>query len=332
MPVAGTWSRACFLPAVLKGEMRIILFQEALDNRIGARWEMSAVRLKRIQQFIRRMPSLSTTVAKVLEICNNPAASANDLNRVISYDPVLTAQVLKLINSAFYGLPNRIPSLVRAIIMLGINTVKNLVLASSVLAACKGLSHTEEMTINDFWAHSLCVGVLSKIIATARNVPVGEREEYFVAGLLHDLGKLPLMACFPEEYGRAISASKDAGRPLVEAENENIGINHCQVGVLIAGKWNLGISMQDAIMKHHMPATNEHTDFMVKCIGTANLLANHFQIGSAGDFSVHPVLLKNCLEGTGLSMEALTELKLKMEGEIEKASVFLQIADMGAQS
>ena len=76
----------------------------------------SEIRLKRIQQFIGRMPSLST-VAKVLDICNNPGASANDLNRVISYDPVLTAQVLKLINSAYYGLPNRITSLVRAIIM-----------------------------------------------------------------------------------------------------------------------------------------------------------------------------------------------------------------------
>ena len=293
---------------------------------------MSAVRVKQIQQFIMRMPSLSTTVAKVLEICNNPAASANDLNRVISYDPVLTAQVLKLINSAFYGLPNRIPSLVRAIIMLGINTVKNLVLASSVLAVCKGLSHTEKTTINDFWAHCLCVGVLSKMIAAGGHVSLGEREEYFVAGLLHDLGKLPLMACFPGQYDKAVSESKESGRPLFEAENETIGINHCQVGVLIAGKWNLGVSMQDAIKQHHMLETAQNTDFMVKCIGAANLLANHFQIGTAGDFSVHPMLLKNCLEGTGFSMETLPELKLKMEGEIEKASVFLQIADTGTQS
>ena len=240
---------------------------------------MNEVRLKRIQQFIRRMPSLSTTVAKVLEICNNPAASANDLNRVISYDPVLTAQVLKLINSAFYGLPNRIPSLVRAIIMLGINTVKNLVLASSVLAACRGMSDTGKATINDFWAHCLGVGILSKMIASAGHVSLGELEEYFVAGLLHDLGKLPLMACFPEQYGSAIAESKDSGRPLVEVESENIGINHCQVGGLIAVKWNLGVSMQDAIKKHHATAATEKAEFMVRCIEAANLLANYFRIG-----------------------------------------------------
>ena len=292
---------------------------------------MAESRIKQIQQFIRRMPSLSTTVAKVLEICNNPAASANDLNRVISYDPVLTAQVLKLINSAFYGLPNRIPSLVRAIIMLGINTVKNLVLASSVLAACKGISNTGKVTINDFWAHCLGVGVLSKMIAAMDQVPLSDHEEYFVAGLLHDLGKLPLMACFPDLYRVAISSAKESDRPLVESEIANIGIDHCQVGGLIATKWNLGVSMQDAIKKHHVLEGAEHLDFMVRCIGTANLLVNHFEIGTAGDYSVNPMLLKNCLESMGLSMDALSGLKLKMECEIEKASVFLQIAVTGAR-
>jgi putative nucleotidyltransferase with HDIG domain len=290
---------------------------------------MSEARLKRIQQFIGRMPSLSTTVAKVLEICNNPAASANDLNRVISYDPVLTAQILKLINSAYYGLPNRIPSLVRAIIMLGINTVKNLVLASSVLAACKGISHTGKMTINDFWAHCLCVGVLSKLIATAVRIPLSEHEEYFVAGLLHDLGKLPLMTCFPELYGSTMAGANKLGCPLVEYENVSIGINHCQVGGLIAEKWNLGPSMQDAIKKHHPQEGIDSHGLMVKCIGTANLLANHFEIGTAGDYFMNPILLKTYLECMGLSMEILSGLKLKMESEIEKASVFLQIADMG---
>jgi putative nucleotidyltransferase with HDIG domain len=290
---------------------------------------MSEVRLKRIQQFIGRMPSLSTTVVKVLEICNSPAASANDLNRVISYDPVLTAQVLKLINSAYYGLPNRIPSLVRAIIMLGINTVKNLVLASSVLAVCKGISNTGKVTINDFWAHCLCVGVLSKLIAAAGRIPLSEHEEYFVAGLLHDLGKLPLMTCFPELYGSTITGAKELGCPLVEYETVNIGINHCQVGGMIAEKWNLGPSMQDAIKIHHPQEGIDRHNLVVKCIGTANLLANHFEIGTAGDYYMNPILLKAYLGCMGLSIESLPGLKLKMEREIEKASVFLQIADMG---
>ena len=277
------------------------------------------------------MPSLSTTVAKVLEICNNPTASANDLNRVISYDPVLTAQVLKLINSAYYGLPNRIPSLVRAIIMLGVNTVKNLVLASSILASCKGTANAGKMTINEFWAHCLCVGVLSKMLANEMRIPISDHEEYFVAGLLHDLGKLPLMACFPELYGDTISGAKESGRPLFEHENVNFGINHCQVGELIAKKWNLGPAMLGVIQKHHLHETIDSPDLMVKSIGAANMLANHFKIGTAGDFFMEPILLKTYLECMGLCLETLPQLKLRMESEIEKASVFLQIADMGSR-
>jgi len=289
-------------------------------------------RLKRIQQFIGRMPSLSTTVAKVLEICNNPGASANDLNRVISYDPVLTGQMLKLINSAYYGLPNRITSLTRAIIMLGINTVKNLVLATSVLAGCKGLSNVKHLPINDFWAHCLAVGVLSKLIATAGRIPALEQEEYFVAGLLHDLGKLPMMACFAELYGRTVRAAIDQSIPLVESETINIGFNHCQVGLLIAAKWKLGATMQAAINKHHIQEGTTGADFLVSSVAAANHLANHFRVGSAGDQFVNPLFLKLHAKLMGLSIETMMGLKSRMETEIEKARVFLQIAEKGSLS
>ena len=289
-------------------------------------------RIKRINQFIERMPSLSTTVSKVLEVCNNPNASANDLNRVISYDPVLTGQMLKLINSAYYGLPNRITSLTRAIIMLGINTVKNMVLATSILAGCKGLSSSRHMSVNDFWAHCLCVGVLSKLIAARSGTSTIEQEEYFVAGLLHDLGKLPMMACFPDLYARTVQIAKDKNIQLFESESIHIGFNHCQVGVLIAAKWKLGEALQDAINKHHSQKGPSGPVIMVSCIGLANHLANQFKVGTAGDQFVNPWSLKTQLDLMGLSIETLTGLKGQMEIEIEKAKIFLQMAEKGSIS
>jgi putative nucleotidyltransferase with HDIG domain len=286
-------------------------------------------RIKRINQFIGRMPSLSTTVSKVLAVCNNPNASANDLNRVISYDPVLTGQMLRLINSAYYGLPNRITSLTRAIIMLGINTVKNLVLATSILGGCKGLSSARHMAINDFWAHCLCVGVLSKLIAARGGVPAFEQEEYFVAGLLHDLGKLPIMACFPDLYARTVQSVKDMNIQLFESENMHLGFNHCQVGVLIAAKWKLGEALQDAINKHHSQDDPSSSVFLVNGVGLANHLANQFNVGSAGDQFLNPFSLKTRMDFIGISMEAVTALKAQMETEIEKAKVFLQMAEKG---
>ena len=161
------------------------------------------VRLRAIQNYISKMPSLSTTVTKVMEICNKPDTSPNDLNRVISLDPVLTGQVLKLVNSAYYSLPNQVTSLTRAIIMVGLNTVKNLALSAAVLQNLGSKESFQALSMEDFWTHSITVGVTAKRLAAAKRIPVAEREEYFVAGLLHDLGKIPLNNRFPGEYKKA---------------------------------------------------------------------------------------------------------------------------------
>ena len=291
-----------------------------------------ATRLKRIQQFISHMPSLSTTVAKVLEICNRPAASANDLSRVISYDPVLTGQMLKLINSAYYGLPNRITTLARAIVMLGVNTVKNLVLATSVLSGCQHLSKVRGSAVNDFWAHSLCVGVLSKLIARMCRLPDRDHDEFFIAGLLHDLGKLPIMACFPDMYIKSIELSEQTNCPLFQSETMEIGFNHCQVGAMIAVKWKLSLGMQAAITRHHDSGLNSDQRHLVDTVGAANHLANHFQKGFADDHCLDPQLLRERVDRIGIPAEVLNDLEPQMETELEKAKVFLQISEKGARA
>ncbi|MCK4987338.1 MAG: HDOD domain-containing protein, partial [Desulfobacterales bacterium] len=146
--------------------------------------------LKNIRAYIARLPSLSTTAAKVLETCNNPASSPNDLNRVISLDPVLTGQVLRLTNSAYYSLRHPVSSLTRAIIMLGINTVKNLVLSFAILERLCNKRSFRALSAKKFWAHSLGVGVIAKCLARVKGVSLTDQEEFFVCGLLHDLGKI----------------------------------------------------------------------------------------------------------------------------------------------
>jgi HD-like signal output (HDOD) protein len=113
-----------------------------------------------------------------------------DLNRVISLDPVLVGRVLKLINSAYYGLEQQVTSLVRAMIMLGINTVKNLALSSAILSNLVGRGFLG-LNAEGFWRHSLCVGVTAKLIARKQGIDHSRLEEFFTAGLLHDLGKIP---------------------------------------------------------------------------------------------------------------------------------------------
>jgi len=282
-------------------------------------------RLKQIQIHISRMPSLSTTVTKVLEVCNNPDTSPDELNRLISYDPVLTGQVLRLINSAYYSLPNRVTSLTRAIIMLGLNTVKNLVLATSVLASFKGTRTISHFSTDDYWAHCLCVGVTTKKIAKLVRVPALEQEEYFVSGLLHDLGKLPMMTCFGELYANAAARSEGGTIPLYQAERYFIGFDHCQVGWLIGAKWKLSSDMKSAIMYHHQPLAEKCTpSSLLYATSLGNQIAHHFKIGAAGDVGTDELMIHELAERLSLDPERILNMRPRIEEEIEKARIFLK--------
>jgi HD-like signal output (HDOD) protein len=275
-------------------------------------------RLAIIQTYINRMPSLPITVSKILQICNDPKTSPADLNQVISLDPVLMGRVMKLINSAYYSLNNQITSLVRAIIMLGINTVKNLALSTAVLGNLGKKSNFQALNIDGFWRHSLCVGVTAKLIAQRRKRDPKSLEEYFVAGLLHDIGKIPLNNKLPTEYVAGLALTDREHMPLYLAEERTMEVNHCEVGRLIIKSWNLGAQMGDTIFFHHFldsyPGT--HRDY----------LANANNIGFSGDR--YPEKLPDFVfTELGISWDDLEAIEDLVTKEIEKAKIFLQVAE-----
>ncbi|MCP4748745.1 MAG: HDOD domain-containing protein [Desulfobacteraceae bacterium] len=272
------------------------------------------------------MPSLSTTVSKVLQICNDPAASPNDLNRVISLDPVLTGRMLKLINSAYYGLPVRITSLVRAIIMLGINTVKNLVLATSIVGSFKSSGGLKGQLIEEFWEHCLRVAVAGKILASHLGVPVQEREEYFLAGLLHDLGKLPIMACYTELYQTVLGACVNS----IEKERQVFGFDHCHINRLIITKWKLNQQIGSAIINHHTPFEGDCEPVrLVLCTSMANIAIHYFSDCSDDNQVAKENLLKILKNYGKLDLADITELQSPIAEQLEKAKVFLNLTGKG---
>jgi HD-like signal output (HDOD) protein len=283
-------------------------------------------RLERIQHYIFRMPSLSTTVNKVLEICENPDTSPNDLSRVISLDPVLTGQVLRLINSAYYSLWERVVSPSHAISLLGINTVKNLVLSAAILATRRKKDLFQGFSADDFWSHCICVGVTAKSLADIKGIPTTEREAYFLAGLVHDLGKIPLHGEFPDLYARALKRVKAGQAPLYRTETEVFGFNHCSAGKLLAEKWRLGELLYDLLNRHHDPeAAHKDNRQFVATMALANIYAKIFRIGSAGDPSYEKESLVNLLEKVEIEGTRLSGLRETVLEEIEKAKIFLQI-------
>jgi HD-like signal output (HDOD) protein len=280
------------------------------------------IQRKKIERFIEKMPSLSTTVGKVLEICSRMDASPNELNKVISLDPVLTGQVLKLINSAYYSLMSKVTSLTRAITMLGMNTVKNMALSTAIINSVAGVNKSKSLPISKFWAHSIGVGVSAKLLATASEVSVQEREEFFIAGLLHDLGKVP----FGDEYIHVLSIARKEQRPLVEVERELLGIDHQEVGGLIAAKWMLKGSMTSCICCHHdIDMAEEEDRVRVAIVALANLYVNIHDIGYAGDPFPEYRNVEKLLELTGLDWPDFAAISSKVEEEIQKAQIFLRV-------
>ena len=285
---------------------------------------------KLILRFILRMPGFSPTVAKVFEVCNRPETSSHDLNRVISLDPVLTGRVMKLVNSAYYSLGQEVTSLIHAIILLGLNTVKNLALSTAVLGSIGGKDSFRSLSMDDFWVHSLGVGVIGRSFARQTGVPAMEQEEYFVAGLLHDLGKIPLNHCYPEKYNSALEAVITERVSLREAEKIVFGVDHCTVGGMIAEKWRLHRNFSDVCLYHHDPeAGRSDNRRFISIVALANCYANYWNIGAAGDAPPQTALVERLQKAVGLDPARIATIREKVMEDIDNARIFLQVATEG---
>jgi HD-like signal output (HDOD) protein len=280
---------------------------------------------KRVREYVGGMPSLPTTVSKVLEVCNNPKASPIDLDRVIQLDPVLMGRVLKLINSAYYSLGTQVTSIVRAIIMLGVNTVKNLALSSAVLDRVSSKKDFRALNMDAFWRHSLCVGVTAKLIAKRRGIDPKALEEYFAAGLLHDIGKIPLNNALADQYVATMSTADRERISLATAERQVLQFDHCEAGGLVAENWKLTGAIADTVRWHHDLASyqGEHAD-VLRTVSVADYFANREEIGFSGN-RYPDKIAPEIFDLLDIQKSLLEELEEPVNAEIEKAKIFLKL-------
>ncbi|MDX2509709.1 MAG: HDOD domain-containing protein [Desulfobacterales bacterium] len=284
------------------------------------------------------MPSLSTTISMVLKVCNSPETTAIDLNRVISLDPVLTGNVLKLINSAYYSMRDHVTSLTKAIIMLGMNTIKNLAISTAVLGTLNKAKSVKSASVDMFWEHSITVGTAAKIIASIPELGLKNKDEFFVAGLLHDIGKIPLINCFSDKYAMVEKAIIEDGAEVIRAENKFLNINHSQVGKKVAGKWGIEGAIYETICFHHFPFTSDADNAkVVQIISLADIFAKTLEKKISNElteepeivFNLNDSLLINMLDKMDIKYDSLADIESTIIGELEKAKEFLHIAQKG---
>lgn len=272
------------------------------------------------------LPTLPIVMTKLIDAINDDKSSAADLTKIMENDPAMSARVLKLANSAFYGLRFKVDNLKRAIVVLGFETVRMLALSTTILdlfSAKKQLAFDPE----DFWLHSLGAGKSAQIISTKIKTEILS-ETLFTAGLLHDIGKYCLALTLKEEYKSIVKKSKDNKVPLYTIEKENLTVTYCDVNNWLAQKWNLPDTLCAPITNFYQPENilNKHP-LETYIISLASEISRAENFGMAGDYndvhlqlltSVFPQIKESIIKETREEIkEYLTDAK-KFLSEFEK--------------
>ena len=190
--------------------------------------------LRRVVGNIRDLPTLPRTVLKITSLVNNPTASAKDLSGVITDDQVLTARLLRLVNSSFYGFPQKIATVTNAIVLLGFDAIRNLLLTTSIFSLFSDKKTGNALLLDQYWDHSLGCAIGAKVIGTYMRYE--KVEELFVAGLLHDIGKIVEIQFMTRQFEKIRSRVNTEKILIKDAENDVLGFNHSEIGKLSGGE------------------------------------------------------------------------------------------------
>jgi len=195
--------------------------------------------------------TLPEITLKIIQVVQDPRSTAHDLHQIVCNDPVLSSRVLRVVNSAFYGLPGQIGNIDRAIMLLGLNAVKNIAIAASIAKMFKTAVACDDFTGKDLWLHSIAVGAANKLITSA--IGLALPDEAFLAGLIHDIGLVALMQTQGRKFTEILQRVK-AGVPFRQAEQAVLATDHPAVGMALAARWKFPRSFQYVIGYHHQPA------------------------------------------------------------------------------
>lgn len=283
---------------------------------------MEKSKLKELIMKIEKLPTLPVVVARITTMVQNPKTSAREVGAAIATDPSLSAKVLRLVNSAYFGFPSQISSVSHATTILGFNAIQNLALAATVFQLFRDSGAEELFDRKAFWEHSLGVGVLARLLSDKVRYP--DKEEAFTAGLIHDVGKIVLDQFVHEEFKVVITAVRANNMLLYEAESQILGLNHANVGYILSQKWNLPKKLQDPLAYHHAPGLSKYNPQLTGIIHLADILCRALKIGNGGDNKI-PTLDKAAVADFKLNAADIEQLKTVSEKEIEKAEVFLEM-------
>lgn len=268
--------------------------------------------------------SLPEVCLRINDMIDDPNSTADSIGKFISQDPALTAKLLKVANSPFYGFTTEIGTVSKAVAVLGTRELRNLVLATSVSDIFKDMSN-DVITMQNFWEHSIFCGLIARNIAYESKKVKGE--SVFIAGLLHDIGQLIIMSKLPEQAKEALLLSVEGSGNIsvIDAERQVMGFDHAQVGGELIRHWKLPVSLQECVEFHHDPSNAKEAPLEVAVVHMANIIANIGDVDSVEERDIEgidPV----AWQLTGLEHDSVEPIMKGAQAQISEVQSLLSLS------
>ena len=271
------------------------------------------VDIDQVVKRVRDLPSLPSIVLDLIASFEREDVDATTLAEKMSRDQALAAKTLRLANSSFYGLPAKVRTVRQAIVVLGFDSARSLAVAGSVIETFSG-STFRRVDVAGFWRHSIAAALCAKNLARHAGL---DQDYAFIAGLLHDIGRLVLASSFPDEYAQAVDYCEREDMAMNEAELRVLGVDHQRIGELLAEAWKFPPVIRRAIGQHHAPDMDELGD-VPGVVHAANAMVQALDLGGGQHVAV-PRLLDATWDSLQLTPEQLRAVCRETEAQFEEA-------------
>ncbi len=265
--------------------------------------------LDEVAAAVAEVPALSPAVRGVMDACDSLDTTAQEVAKAILVDQGLTANVLRLANSAHYGHPRRVTTATEAVVLMGVSAVRSLAISSHTAQLLSRPLPGYAMARGDLWRHSMSVAFVSRRLAI--ETAVAPAEEAFIAGLLHDVGKVVLSDLMRDSFERMTRIAHEERIPLSLVERRMLGFDHADLGARITRAWRFPPALVEAIGAHHRPAEAEEAPALAHCVHVADLTCLFIGAGAGPDavpYAVEP----DSLAALGLSAHRLREIATEL--------------------
>jgi HD-like signal output (HDOD) protein len=236
-----------------------------------------------------QISSLPTIFYRINEAVEDPECSFVEIGEIISGDPSLSARLLRIVNSSFFGFPSKIETITHAVTIVGMAQLNDLALATTVVNQFKGVPK-DLINMQKFWFHSVATGLAARIIAVYRREPNADR--FYLMGMLHDLGRLVLLLNLSDQMQKVMNVYEKEGL-MHEAENQIMGADHAGVGGMLLEVWKLPEMLQEAVAFHHIPSQSPRYPSAASIVHVADIIAHGMELGTCGERYVPPLNAKS---------------------------------------